>query len=48
MPTPQIKRLIPATSGIAVLALPSVALAGGTLAGKYSAKIASPSEFAGM
>lgn len=41
------KRLAIAASIIAALVLSSVALAGGTLAGKYTAKIASPSPLKG-
>jgi hypothetical protein len=45
--TTQIKRLALAASVIAALALPSVAFAGGTLAGTYTTKITSPPDLAG-
>jgi hypothetical protein len=43
----QMRRLALAASVIAALALSSVAVAGGTLAGKYTTKITSPPEFKG-
>jgi hypothetical protein len=43
----QIKQLALAASVVAALALTSVALAGGTLAGKYTTTIKSPAEFKG-
>ncbi len=41
------KRFATAAAIVATLGLSSVALAGGTLAGKYSTKIASPAQFKG-
>ncbi len=43
----QIKRLAVAASTVAALALCSVALAGGTLPGKYTTTIKSPAQFKG-
>ena len=43
----QMKQLAVAASVVAALALSSVALAGGTLAGKYTTMIKSPAEFKG-
>ena len=45
--TTQMKQLAIAASVVAALALSSVALAGGTLAGKYTTTIKSPAQFKG-
>jgi hypothetical protein len=43
----QMKRIALAAFVLAVLALPSLAIAGGTITGKYMTKITSPPEFKG-